>query len=521
MKLVTAQQMREIDRQTIEERGISAADLMERAGKAIAKGVAEFTEPGLVVVLCGKGNNGGDGFVAARVLAENGFQVVVIPVLGTEGFSAEAQQAFNLLEHSRGKILPLPDQEALLNLLQNAEALVDALLGTGSKPELKAPLDWVVSAMNSSNVPIIATDIPTGLDATTGAISTEAVRAALTVTIGLPKLGMISVPGVEHCGQVRVEPIQFPPDLLNHPSLNYETVKLTDVAQLLPPRPLDSNKGTYGLVAICAGSRWMPGAATLAARGAVRSGVGLVRLYVPNSILEYVAPHLPEALLFGHDEDYHETLTPLNDDEWEDLAMKTTALVVGPGMGQSLAAKDFLAQLLSRVHIPTVIDADALNLLALHDDLRKRVHSNCLLTPHPGELARLLGIEIKQVQENRWKAAEQAREAFGCTVILKGFGTLVAPAGQTESIVHIPSGNTALSRGGAGDVLAGLLGGLLAQGMSSRDAGVLGTFLWGLAADLLVRKGSSRGLTIPDCIEALPQAFRELENHPKIGRTPL
>ncbi len=517
MKVVSAKQMQEIDRRTIHERGVSAVELMEHAGKAIARGIAEFCEPGPVLVLCGKGNNGGDGFVAARILAENGFPTAVLPVLGVEGFSPEAQQAFNRLAETPVKILTLPKKEAFPALLAEADVLVDAMLGTGSRAELRAPLDWIVAAMNDTKLPMIAADLPTGLEATTGTIATTAIKAALTVTIGLPKLGMLTPTGVNHCGQVRVEPIQFPEDLLNDPALSCETVKLQDVALLLPNRPADSNKGTYGLVCVGAGSRWMPGAATLCALGALRSGVGLVRLYVPNSIYDYVVPQLPEALTFGHDEDFCETLTPLNDDQWEEFAHKAKAIVIGPGMGQSIAAKNFLAQVLSNPHLPVVIDADAINLIAKHQELRLKVHANCILTPHPGELARLLETTVEAVQQDRWSAAEQAREVFGCTIILKGFGTLVAPVGQARSIVHIPSGNTALSRGGSGDVLAGILGGLLAQGLNHRDAGILGTFLWGFAADLLVREGSSRGVMITDILNMLPKAFRELEKSLRTG----
>lgn len=520
MKLVTAAQMREIDRIAISERGIAAAELLEQAGRAIARGVADFVEPGVVVVFCGKGNNGGDGFVAARYLARNGFSVVVIPALGTSGFSPETQTAYDQLSVAGVKILPLPEQSALAKLLEDADAIVDAILGTGSRSQLEQPLDWVVQTMNASNLPIIAADLPTGLDATTGEVQTVAVRAALTVTIGLPKLGMTTVSGINHCGQVRVDGICFPQDLLQNPELNNETVKLAEAARLLPERPLDANKGTFGLVTICAGSRWMPGAAALAVRGALRSGAGLVRVYAPNSILDLIAPQLPEALLFGHDEDFAETLTPLNDDQLDDLMTKTSALVVGPGMGQSLEARDFLSQVLSFVHVPTVLDADALNLIAKDESLRKRLHSNCLLTPHPGELARLLGCSTEHVQQNRWEAAERAVKMFGCTVILKGFGSLVASKAENSrgvEVVHIPSGNTALSRGGSGDVLAGLLGGLLAQGMGTREAGILGTFVWGLAADLLVRDASSRGLIISDMIEALPKAFRELEKSQRTG----
>ena len=509
MVLVTAEEMRELDRRAIAEWGIEALELMEQAGRAVARAVVELVEPGVAVVLCGKGNNGGDGFVAARILAENGFTVRVIPVLGSSDLSPEARYAWERLGSTACVVEPLTSPEALSELLENADVVVDAILGTGARAALREPLDWVVALVNASGVPVVAADIPTGFDATTGEVPVAAMRCAVTVALGLPKIGMVTVNGVRFCGQIRVEPLGFPRELLESPMWHRKTMKLQEVAALLPMRPLDANKGTFGLVTVCAGSRWMPGAAVLAAQGALRSGVGLVRLHVPGCIVPIVAPQLPEVLLSATEDPSAANLEPASVETWSRLLHKATAVVIGPGLEVTDGTREFLAQVLENDHLPIVLDADALNLVATERSLRERIHSRCVLTPHPGEMSRLLGNSTAEIAENRWEAVECARDRYGCTVLLKGFGSLVGCV--NGDVVHVASGNTALSRGGAGDVLSGVLGGLLAQGVEPGEATILGAFVCGLAADLLVRQESPRGLTISDVAGALPRAWKELE----------
>lgn len=510
MNLVTTEQMREIDRITIEERGIPAKDLMERAGRAIAEGLADLIEPGPVLVLCGKGNNGGDGFVAARYLSQSGFQVTVVPVLGTDGFSAETKAALDELKKENVEIIELPTEENFLPVLVRADAVIDAMLGTGSRPELSSPMDWIVQALNVSHIPILAADMPTGMDADTGETIDLAVKATMTVTIGLPKKGMATANGVLHCGQVRVEPIQFPRELLENPDFRHRTIKLADVAALLPKRPLDGNKGTYGSLTICSGSRMMPGCATIAAIGGLRSGTGLVRMMIPGSINGTVATHVPEVVFVNDAKDSQETLEKISDVQLAEVKENSTAIVIGPGIGQSQEAAEFLKQILTLKDIPTVVDADALNLIAKDPALKSLVHPNCVLTPHPGEAGRLLDKSIKDIQADRWQAADDLREKFGCTVVLKGYGSLVAT--KEKEVVHIPSGNTALAQGGAGDLLCGVIGGTLAQGCKPQIAAVIGSFVVGMAADVLVRDKSVRGVTILDVADCLPKAYRELED---------
>jgi hydroxyethylthiazole kinase-like uncharacterized protein yjeF len=548
MKVVTAEQMRRIDRVAIEERGIPGIDLMEAAGGRLAVAVMDHVEPGLVVVLAGGGNNGGDGFVAARHLAQAGYTVVVIPVLGTDNLRGDAALAWERLPRDRVQVRELPgDDAALRDLLADADAIVDAMLGTGARLPLRPPVDAIVRAINASGTPVVAADIPTGLDADGGVQSQDypIVHAALTVTFGLPKVGMLSARGVAVCGHVRVESINFPRDLLEDESLSRETVTLEEVARLLPPRPASGHKGTFGSVVICGGSRFLPGAAIIASIGAMRSGAGMVRLHAPAPVMVAASCQLPEVMLSAAGAQFDEHLGVICDGSAKHerpasrgergggdltaqrecaycqtgretcdfcaLLESADALVVGPGIGLHEDTAAFLAQVLPAFDGPIVIDADALKLLASSAELRSMIRPHMVLTPHPGEMARLLGCDIPAVQADRWGAVRHCADEWNATVVLKGYSPLVATP-ESPVITHIPAGSTALSKGGSGDLLAGLIGGLLAQGLPPRQAVVFATFVGGLASDLLARDRSPRATLIRDVADFLPAAFRQLEN---------
>lgn len=507
MNVVTAAEMREIDRLAIETRGIPGVELMERAGAAIAQAYADtLPERGPVVVLCGRGNNGGDGFVAARWLARSGYDVHVVPVLGTNELRGDAREAFERLKPEPVPIHDLPPRDGLRELLRDADGAVDAMLGTGASGALRAPLDWIVEELDASRIPVVAADIPTGLDADTGE-GAIAVRAAVTVAIGLPKFGMLTPNGVDRCGAVRVERIGFPDDLLDSSECLSRTITLREAAALLPPRLRDGHKGTFGTAAIVAGSRAMPGAATLCGIGALRSGAGLVRVATVECNREIVAAQLPEVLLSTMPEDGAGAIGNANAVA-EDVEA-ADAIVVGPGCGTGAGFQAALASLLPRIAGKGVLDADGLNVLAKRIEMRPSLAPQTIVTPHPAELARLLGVSTAEVQADRWRIARRAAKDLRCVVVLKGFGTLVAePNGR---VCHVPSGNTALSRGGSGDVLAGMIGGLRAQGLAPANAAILGAFVCGLAADIAVRERSARGLTTREVAECIPLAWREIE----------
>lgn len=506
MKLVTAAQMREIDRLSIEERGIPAMKLMEAAGRALAMDVAESFEPGRVAVLCGRGNNGGDGYVAARHLARAGWDVTVIAVEDPETLSGCAREAFEALPEDT--VLRLwGGREAMAGLLARQDAAIDALLGTGARGRPRPPYDEVIEVLNAARLPVFSADLPSGLDPDTGEAEL-AVFAFRTVTMGLPKVGLVSGRGVELAGTIRVEPLHFPPDLLAAEDSPLETLTMAEAAALLPSRPLDGHKGTFGTVVIAAGSAEIPGAALLAGLGALRGGCGLIRMLVPARLQSLVMMHLPEALLAPAASD--KSLTPADLTAVASSEVDCAAVVFGPGVGLGTEPAALLARLLGEVRSPMVLDADALTLLARQEGLRQHLSPHHVLTPHPGELGRLLGMTAGEIQRNRWEATRRAAESLGAIVVLKGKGTLVAePEGR---ITHIAPGNTAWSRGGAGDVLAGLIGSLLAQGMLPAEAARLGAFVHGMAADLYARKASTRAGRIGEIAAEIPFAFKELES---------
>jgi len=506
MKLVTSQQMQEIDRISIQERGIPGFQLMEKAGRAIALDITDHFEAGAVVLLCGKGNNGGDGFVVARYLAKAGWRVTVVYIKEPDPGSGEAREAWESLPGNID-LVAWEDVDDLAGLLGRQDVAVDALLGTGAKGSPRPPFDEMIKTLNAANLPVFSVDIPSGLHPEEGTAEL-AVQAFRTITMGLPKIGMVTSDGVEYCGGIRVERLGFPKDVVDATESPYSTLTLEEAARLLPPRPRGGHKGTFGLLLLAAGSRTMPGAAVLSGMGALRGGCGLVRMLSPASVNNVIASHLPEVLLSDACRN-SDDLQPLDERGLECVLIRTTAIAFGPGIGTSDRLHELLEQLLDVEDLPKLIDADGLNLLAEYDHCRDKLSGDVVLTPHPGELSRLTGKHAKEIQADRWTSAREAAMRFGCTVVLKGAGTMVAePNGH---VTHIPSGNTAWARGGAGDILTGVIGSLLAQRMSVADAAKLGTFVHGLAADIFLRRGSPRGTTTSEVAACLPQAFRELE----------
>jgi ADP-dependent NAD(P)H-hydrate dehydratase / NAD(P)H-hydrate epimerase len=506
MKLVTAAQMQQIDHTSIKERSIPGIDLMELAGRCIAMDVADHCDRGAIVILCGKGNNGGDGFVAAKYLAQAGWKVVIIYLSIPQ--QGDSKTAFETLPPEI-ECFPWDQVGNLTDYLSQFDAAIDALLGTGTNGRPRAPYDQIITALNEASIPVFSADIPSGLDPDRGTADL-AVRAWRTITMGLPKVGMVTAQGPDYCGFVRVEKLTFPADLLAAKDSPYDSLTMTEAARLLPQRPRQGHKGTFGLLVVAAGHNTMPGAAMLAGLGALRGGCGLVRMAVPQVACQAAAYHLPEALLSPLFAKKNSLRALKNKEQWDTLLDRATAMAIGPGIGVSEKTNEFLNQALTHTKLPMVLDADALNLLAQDTALQKKLSNKHVLTPHPGEMARLLGITIQEVEDNRWESARQAASQFGCTVLLKGAGTIVAdPEGRAT---HLGAGNTAWARGGAGDVLTGLIGSLLAQGSSPGDATRLGGFLHGMAADLYSRDQSPRGALTRDVTSYIPKAFRELEN---------
>lgn len=517
MRLTTTAQAREADRRA-EAAGMPTRILMENAGAQVAAAVARLApEGGPVLVFCGKGNNGGDGLVAARHLVERGRPVQVWLAAPEEAYRGDAGANLALAKGWGIPLAPAPvEAEVLDRELARYALVVDGLLGTGVQGPLRDPYRLWVAALNRYTGPILSIDLPSGLDGDRGVAEPEAVRATWTITFGYGKPGLYLLPGADYAGRVEVVPIGLPPDVLEGQGEVVELLESRVVAQMLPPRPAESHKGTYGHLLVVAGSRNMAGAAVLAARGGLRGGAGLVTLAVPASLQRQVAAALPEALTYGLPETEAGTLGVEAAEVVAQLLATRQALAIGPGLGTAPETAQFFQALLERPevqHCPAVLDADALNLLAQAPErvealARRPGGLPWVLTPHPGEMARLLGRSTADVQADRPGAVREAAARFGGVVVLKGARSLVAhPSGRWAIN---PTGNPGMATGGMGDVLTGLVGALLAQGLGPWEAAAAGVYLHGLAGDLQAEARGPAGLLASEVADALPAARRRV-----------
>ena len=513
MIVVTSEQMREMDRLTIQKYGTPSLTLMERAGAGVVKAMLErFAEPAAkgVLVVAGKGNNGGDGFVVGRLLREQGISCEVALLAKRNEISTDA--AHNLEAYSRdgGKVVDIAaDRLALLDdSIAGKGLLVDAILGTGTKNEIRGMYADAVRAMNHSGLPIVAVDIPSGLDADKGTPLGVCIRAAMTIALGYPKLGQVIHPGVEYVGHLIVADIGIEPTALSEVAPSAELLTPERVRPLVPVRKPDSHKGTYGHVLVIAGSRGKTGAAILASRACMRAGAGLTTLAAPRSLNNIFAGAMIEVMTEPLRETTDEEIECLNDDEWRALLERKTVALFGPGIGVTDSTRSNLRWLLRHLNIPWVIDADGLNNLALDIERLRKARTAPILTPHPGEMARLIGKDARELNKDRIGVARSFATEHRCYVVLKGARTVLAtPAGK---ISINPTGNPGMASGGMGDVLAGILAALLGQGLSPEAAMKLAVYLHGLVADRISAEQGMLGMIASDIIDGLPTGYRSL-----------
>ncbi|MEX2247597.1 MAG: NAD(P)H-hydrate dehydratase [Dehalococcoidia bacterium] len=511
MKLVTSAQMRELEQRAVEA-GTSIDAMMEAAGLAVAQeawlslGVIAGRR---VLVLVGPGNNGGDGLVAARHLADWEADVVVY-LLAPRPDDANLKKVREL-----GVPVQVAPEDAgyaaLAKALDGAEIIIDALLGTGpSRPiegVLAAILERVRDACIRPRPPlVVAVDLPTGVDADTGRADPLVIRAGLTVTFGAAKVGLYTLPGSEYAGSVQVVDIGIPKEAER--DLPVELLRTAWVRDRLPARPKDSNKGTFGRVLVVAGSSSYVGAPRLAAEAAYRVGAGLVTVACAAQVQPSIAPALPEATYLPYESESG-ALTPAAGREIIEALDSYDVLLIGPGLSQAPGVGDVVAGILAKVPeraAACVIDADALNALAQQPAWSKQITRPCVLTPHAGEMSRLLGATVEAVQGDRLGVAVKAAAEWRQAVVLKGAHTVIA-APDGRACVS-PHANPLLATAGTGDVLAGAIAGLLAQGMAPFEAACCGVFLHGLAAEEAGDALGDRGMLAGDLLPALPRAIR-------------
>lgn len=503
MWIATAERSREIDRQTTEQFGVPATVLMERAGLAVFEAIKELLpQGGRICVLCGKGNNGGDGFVVARAALEHGYDVCCVVACEEETLTREATEQLKVAT-ARGVRPIFSDQPMFAKKLEHLycrDLLVDALLGTGAKGEVKGTIKECIQAINKSGVPVIAVDVPSGIECDTGEEMGESVWALRTVTFGLPKPFLFQGLGLEHSGYWTVAEIGFPGALLAEPT----EAKLLEghwVGSLLPERLRASHKGENGSVLIVAGSRRMPGAATLAARSALRAGAGLVTVAAIESVCHSVACQVPEALLLPLPE-HDGTLSAEAARVLLDKQGTYHSTVFGPGLTHEQPVLEFLDKIWREWKTPCCIDADALN--AVSKGVEMPALRECVMTPHPGEMSRLLHCSIAEVQMDRFRTVDQAVDTFQKTILLKGPYSIVCEPYQ-PMLVNC-TGNPGMASGGMGDVLSGVIATLLAQDLPAYYAASCGMYWHGMAGDLSAKEIGPIGYTAMDVANALPLA---------------
>lgn len=511
MKLVTASEMRELDRRAIQDLGIPSLVLMENAGRTTYQILRrEFPAPqGEVAVVAGQGNNGGDGFVVARYLANAGLPVAVFLLGERAQVGGDARVNLDILSHlgiTVAEVRTEADLNPVIHRLAKAGLIVDALLGTGLNSPVKGLIADMIEHLNHLRAPVLAVDIPTGLSADTGAVLGVALKAEVTVTYGWPKLGQIVPPGRDYVGRLWQVDISIPPSLAR--DVHLELAEASDLRTLLPPRPFGSNKGTFGHLLVLAGSEGKTGAATLSSEAALRAGAGLVTLGISASLNDIMEVKLTEAMTVPLPEaPGTRALGQAALGAIQDFLGEKFTLAIGPGLGTHPETRELVCRLVHDLPQAMVIDADGVNNLAADNSCLKDAAGPRLLTPHPGEMARLLGLTVPEVQARRLDLARETAAKFGITLVLKGVQTLVAaPDGR---ISLNPTGNPALASGGTGDVLTGLIGGFLAQGLTPWDAARLGVYLHGLAADFFVNQYGPRGLIAGDLLRIFPDVLNQ------------
>lgn len=520
MKIVTATQMRELDRRTIEEAGVKGIDLMERAGQGVATAarrlaeVSGFPDP-IVHLIAGRGNNGGDAFVAARLLKEQNFAVEVWLAGSANQVTGDARLNLSRLKTAGITVREMPTVDDWLAALAQpfwAEILVDGVLGTGITGPARGPAAAAIQYIRAqaNDVLCLAIDIPSGLNADTGEAEGDTVIADLTVTMGLPKRGLVQPVALEFVGSLEVVDIGIPREYIEDLDLDddLELIYLTDLQPLFPRRKRVSHKGDYGHVLLIGGAAGYSGAITLAARAALRSGVGLVSALAPEGVADIVATATPEVMVHRGPQNREGGLAASAWGEWRERVGHFSAVLIGPGLGRSSDALALTRKLLKECPVPLVLDADALTVLAGQPEALREAHYAPVLTPHPGELAHLLGWQTEAIQKDRGGSATSAAERTGGVVVLKGAGTVVA---QSKRPLQINlTGNPGMATGGMGDVLAGLLAGLVAQGFEPFDAARVAVYLHGRAGDLAAWRRCQASLIAGDLIDELPFAYRDL-----------
>lgn len=506
--------MRRIDNIAIKSYGIPSPVLMENAGNqvflAIRANVNEYRQKKYAVV-CGKGNNAGDGFVIARKLKDDSCDVKLIMLSKPADLSTDASLNFNIAKklniHSI-ECLGTKHLAQTRNLIKNSNVIVDAIFGTGIKGSVTGYAGDVIEIINRAKKCVISVDVPSGLDADEGRVFGPVIKADITVTFGHPKTGLFVYPGAEFAGRTILADIGIPKEIIKKEKVKSELIDPELIRSILPERKPNTHKGNYGRVLILAGSADYTGASVLCARGCAGVGAGLITVLVPEKIYPVVAKKLTQQIVvpLPTGENKFHSIDAFN--EIEKYLSRCDALAIGPGLGQKKETQELIIKILQIYKKPMVIDADGLNIISENASRIKKLNPNIAITPHPGELSRLLKTDTTEIQNNRLNSALKSSNIFNCATVLKGQNTIITDSNGKFSIN--PTGNSGMAKGGMGDILTGMIAGFIGYGMSIYDACRLGVYLHGLAGDLAKEKYSDYSFTTEDLIDNIPDAFSRI-----------
>jgi hydroxyethylthiazole kinase-like uncharacterized protein yjeF len=516
MKLVTADTMRAIDREAIDSRGIPGPQLMENAGRGIAERIKDqiLDEPRgkKLAIFCGKGNNGGDGFVVGRYLHQWGADISIYFPSPAEGLSNDAGLNYSRAKDLNIRLFGIENCEQLPASIK-AEYIVDAVFGTGFTGVPKGLLCEFIKYINGQGIPVIAIDCPSGLNVDTGGHEGEVVRAEYTYTLAQPKIGLYYTPGRELSGIVEVVPIGIPDDVIDSFDIKENLATPELVTSLLPVRKPNGHKGDFGRLFILAGSSGLTGAATMAANSAARSGLGLVTVGCPKALNPILEMKLTEAMTYPlPDVAKKGALAKRGLGEVRQKIRESDAVIIGPGIGRHFETQDLLRRLAASLEKPAIIDADGLNAFQKDRSALEGPHVGLVLTPHPGEFKRLIDEDgVPEGIYDKYDLVRKYAGKFNSVIVLKGSPSIVV---DTDGQVFLnPTGNHGMATGGTGDVLSGIIGSFLAQGMSPFDSAVCGTYIHGLAGDIAAAEYGYRSMIAGDLIDFLPDAFQLVESY--------
>ena len=503
--------MRSIEKRAIESFKVPITALMEAAGLNVADAVIELLEDlpePKVALLCGKGNNGGDGLVAAKYLTAERIDNDVFIFGAKNSLRGDTLANLKILQKSQPDTIKFVSDAKDIDL-SSYDLIVDAILGTGTKGDLREPINSVVEHLSTLSAMVVAVDMPTGISAEDGNKSKNAVKADITITMGIPKIGQFFNAGMEHCGEIRVAPIGFPAAAISEGKVDIFMLENRDVRKLLPPLAADLYKQQAGKLMAIGGSKGMTGAITLSSKAALSMGCGLVITAVPASLNEIFEVKLTEEMTLPLEDDSKGHFTAESSSALTDYYEWADVLLIGPGLGKTPETAEFVLKVAEGTRIPMVIDADALAVFKERRSLLAHLGSSTVLTPHHAEFANTFEYPIEMVKKNPISVARETAVKYGINIVLKGAPSVTA---DPDGTVYLnPTGNPGMATAGSGDVLTGMIGSLIAQGLSSKDAAVAGVYLHGLAGDIAADEMGMRPMKASDLIRSFPEMYRAIE----------